>query len=142
VPVTDSYDALRRSIERALATDLPQGPISELADSIDRELLEQARKGELTLAYLRLLAVAGYVVVALWTVVNPESVGSPTFPLGDALLGIVWAAGASALALALRRGWYRLWLRHIVPAADAVMIWATFLLMSTSPESYSGTIFG
>jgi signal transduction histidine kinase len=131
VPPTDSYDALRRSIERALQADLPHGPVTELADSIDRELIDQARKGELTLGYLRLLAVAGYVVVAIWTMVSPESVGSPPFPLGDALLGAVWAAGAIALVLALRRGWYRLWLRHVVPAADAAMIWATFLLTWT-----------
>jgi signal transduction histidine kinase len=128
MPITDSYDALRRSIERALQTDLPRGPIAELADSIDRELLEQARKGELTLGYLRLLAVAGYVVVAIQAIVSPGSAASPAVPIGEALLGGVWAAGAIALVLALRRGWYRLWLRHIVPAADALMIWATFLL--------------
>jgi signal transduction histidine kinase len=128
MPPTDSYDALRQSIERTLQTDLPRGPVAELADSIDRELLEQARKGELTLGYLRLLAVAGYVVVAIQTIVRPANLESSAFPVAEALLGGMWAAGAIALVLALRRGWYRLWLRHIVPAADALMIWATFLL--------------
>lgn len=131
MPITNSYDALRRSIERALQTDLPQGAVAGLADSIDRELLEQARRGELTLAYLRLIAIAGYLVVALWTLVRPESLESPAFAIGDLLLGAVWASAAVTLTIALRRGWYRLWLRHIVPAADALMIWATFLLTWT-----------
>ena len=128
---TDSYDALRRSIERALQTDLPQGAVEGLADSIDRELLEQARRGELTLAYLRLIAVGGYLIVALWTFFSPQSLGSLTLAAGDLLLASMWATGAAALTFGLRRGWYRLWLRHIVPAADALMIWATFLLTWT-----------
>src|SRR5687767_12873199 len=122
-PATDSYDALRRSIERALQTDLPEGPAAELAVSIDRTLLEEARNGELTLAYLRLLAVAAYVVVALWTFISPESRGGLGYSVGDALLGVAWGGGAVSLVVALRRGWYRLWLRHVVPAADAAMIW-------------------
>ena len=128
MPPTDSYDALRQSIERALATDLPQGPVAELAISIDHALLEEARTGELALAYLRLVAVAAYLLVAAWMSASPESGGLSGAPVGEALLGVVWAGGAVALTLALRRGWYRLWLRHVVPAADAAVIWSTFLV--------------
>src|SRR5918997_1067808 len=127
----DSYDALRRSIERALATDLPHGAVAEMATSIDHALLEEARSGELTLAYLRVLAVGAYVGVAMWTFVNPESMGLAGYPAREALLALVWGGGTVALALALRGGWYRLWLRHVVPAADAAMIWSTFLLAWT-----------
>jgi signal transduction histidine kinase len=131
VPTTDSYDALRRSIERALQTDLPQGPVAELAASVDHALLEEARTGELTLAYLRLVAVAAYLVVAIWGFIGPEIHGPLGYHMGDALLGVVWGAGAITLTLALRRGWYRLWLRHVVPPADAAMIWIGFLLAWT-----------
>jgi signal transduction histidine kinase len=126
-PATDSYDALRRSIERALQTDLPEGPVAELAASIDHALLEEARSGELTLAYLRLLAVGAYLAVALWAFVAPERAAAWPY----ALLGLAWSGGAVALVVALRRGWYRLWLRHVVPAADAAIIWLTFLLLWT-----------
>ena len=127
---TDSHDALRRSIERALRADLPQGPVAELADSIDRTLLEDARTGELTIAHLRLVAVVAYVIVAAWTLFNPGRGGALGYPVATFLLGVVWAGGAVALTLALRRGWYRLWLRHVAPAADAAMIWGSFLLVS------------
>jgi signal transduction histidine kinase len=137
VSATDSYDALRRSIERALRADLPQGPVAELADSIDHTLLEEARTGELTLSYLRLLVVAAYVVVAIWTFISPGSPQAFGYPMGHVLLGVVWGAGAVALAVTLRRGWYRLWLRHIIPAADAAMIWVSFLLTWPRSESAS-----
>jgi hypothetical protein len=97
-PLTDSYDALRRSIEKALKSDLPQGPLAELAASIDHALLEEARSGELTLAYLRLLAVAAYVVVAVWAFVSPESVGAGGYRLSEAALGVVWGSAAAKRA--------------------------------------------
>jgi signal transduction histidine kinase len=131
VSATDSYDALRRSIERALQSDLPQGPVAELTDSIDRALLEEARTGELTLAYLRLLAVVAYVMAAVWAFLSAERAGAAPYPVAGALLGVAWGAGALSLTLALRRGWYRLWLRHAVPAADAAVIWLGFVLAWT-----------
>ena len=127
----DSYDALRRSIERALRADLPQTPVAELAHAIDQSLLEEARTGELMLAYLRLLAVGTYLAVVVWTAASSARLEPLGNPVGAAGIGIVWGMGAAGLLLALRRGWYRFWLRHAVPAADAAMIWVTFVLIWT-----------
>ena len=129
----DSYDLLAQSIERVIRGDLPP-PASpqQLASSIDRIMAEEARAGELRLAQLRLVVVAAFAATTLGTVAGMATgetagatAGAATLTAGVATL---WLAVSAALALALRRGWYRRWVPHVMPAFDAAMVAAGFLV--------------
>ena len=125
----DSYDRLAASIERVLRTDLePPESSAHLVGSIDRVMLAEAHAGELRLAYLRALVVAPYLGITVWAVLRraPGVSSSPLIPAS--VLGLVWLAGATALVIALQRGWYGRWLPHAAPLVDAAMILAGFVL--------------
>ena len=127
----DSYDALAASIERNLRTDIaPPGSATHLAGSIDRIMRDEATAGERQLASLRLVVVAGFVVVTAAMLASAASAGrAGALAAGAPLaLGIAWLAASGALVMALRRGWYRRWLPHVVPFVDAVMILVAFVL--------------
>ena len=128
----DSYDALAASIERALRSDIaPPGSATHLAGSIDRIMRDEATAGELRLGYLRLVVVAPFVVATGAMLVGAAagsgfsaamvSAGAPVS------LGIAWLVASIALVVALRRGWYRRWLPHVVPIVDATIILAGFV---------------
>jgi signal transduction histidine kinase len=136
MPVQDSYDALAASIERALRSDLePPGSAAHLAGSIDRIMLEQARNGELRLAYLRLIVLTPYVLICAAPLVV-RAVGAPSpLCIASALSSIAWLGGALLLVVALRAGWYRRWIPHVVPTADAVLLLASFVLLWRSEGS-------
>jgi len=128
MPALNSYEALAESIERALRTDLaPPGSAAHLAGSIDRIMLAEARAGELRLAYLRVVVVAPYVAIAASALLRRDAADSLLGLVAPALLSAAWLAGAVALVLALRRGWYRRWVPHATPIVDAGMILASAL---------------
>ena len=128
----DSYDALAASIERVLRTDLaPPGSATQLAGSIDRIMRDEATAGELRLGYLRLVVVAPLVVATGAMLVSAASNSAPRatgiYAGMPVSLGIAWLAASAALVLALRRGWYRRWLPHVVPVVDALVILVGFV---------------
>jgi signal transduction histidine kinase len=123
----DSYDLLAKSIERVIRSDLPP-PASEaeLAQSIDRIMLDEARAASERIAWLRVAIVAPLLPMALVEVATERRVAAgagatPAATLSAAALA-TWLAAALVLALVLKRGWYRRWVPHVVPAADALMI--------------------
>ena len=125
----DSYEALAASIERVLRTDLAGPNIStHLAGSIDRIMLEEARAAELRLAWVRLVVIAPYVLLTLWALFLPGARGAHGSLIPAAVLAIVWLSAAGALVVALRRGWYRHWVPHLMPVLYAVTILGGFIL--------------
>jgi len=131
----DSYDALAASIERALRPDLaPQGSATHLVGAIDRVMHDEARGGELRLAYLRLLVVVPLVALTAL----PLLTGRASISDGDAVLPLLlatgWLAASAALISALRRGWYGRWVTHAAPVIDAVMILATLVATWGMPQ--------
>jgi signal transduction histidine kinase len=124
----DSYDALARSIERALRSDLePPGSATHLAGAIDRIMLGEASSGELRLGYLRLLVVMPYVALTALPLLRGRASVSDAEPVVALLLATAWLAAAGALVAALRRGWYRRWVAHAAPVGDALLILASLL---------------
>jgi signal transduction histidine kinase len=119
--IKDSYLHLVHSIEKGLRADLPAAEAEDLVASIDRALLGEARLGELVLASVR-VAVAAIALVFCAELLATDRF----FPFASALpvllLPVGWGVWSTALLVALRRGWYRLWLRYVIPAADAVLI--------------------
>ncbi len=127
----DSYDALAASIERVLRTDLaPPGSATQLAASIDRIMRDEATAGELRLGYLRLVVVAPFVVATgamLGAAASGNGFAAALTSAGAPVsIGIAWLVSSAALVVALRRGWYRRWLPHVVPIVDAIVILAGF----------------
>ena len=123
----DSYGQLAASIERVLRSDLePPESSAHLVGSIDRIMFDEARAGELRLAYLRAVVVAPYLVITVWALLRRGG-DVPAAPLLPAIiLGAAWLTGALMLVAALRRGWYGPWLSHATPLVDGAMILAGF----------------
>src|SRR5690348_14948855 len=119
MPATDSYDILAASIERALRSGIPVGTDDGLPEAIQRALLEEARRGELSIAAFRIPVVL--VSGALAAIIAASPSRSTTPWLGEAALAAAWALCAIGLLVALRRGWYRLWLRYAVPIGDTAL---------------------
>jgi signal transduction histidine kinase len=129
----DSQHALALSIARAVQLELPvQDSADAITGSVEQALQTEAIGNERTLAYLRVgfLGVFAAASMAAWLV--PELANLSSVPLAS--LGVVslWVGAAVALLLALRQGWYRSWLRRMVPAMDAVMIATIFTVFELS----------
>ena len=120
MPIQDSYLHLIESIEKRLRADLPVADSDDLSVSIERALFAEARVGELTLASLRLVVVVISLAFSL-ALLAGVGIASAT-RLSVVAASLLWGAWAVVLVLALRRGWYRLWLRYAVPAGEALSI--------------------
>lgn len=131
--VYDSRRLLAASIERSLRSHMPAGAAREdLAAAIDRALLAEARRNELTLAYLRAVTAVSFTALYLIAFAWPGSAGLQSFPAFATLVTAVWSVVAGALVLILRRGWYQPWIRQLLPAADAAIVLIIFLLFNAS----------
>jgi signal transduction histidine kinase len=129
IPMHDSRQRLAASIERSLRSHMPAGASREdLAAAIERTLLAEARRSELTLARLRAATALAFTVLYLGAHFWPSAAGLRTFPAAAALFTGLWTIGAGLLLRTLRRGWYRPWVRHVLPAADGVVVLIIFLL--------------
>jgi signal transduction histidine kinase len=124
----DSYDALARSIERALRSDLePSGSATHLAGAIDRVMLGEASSGELRLGHLRLLVAVPYAALTALPLLRENASIRDGVSVVPLLLATIWLAAAGALVAALRRGWYRRWVTHAAPVIDAALILLSLL---------------
>lgn len=129
IPTHDSRQRLAASIERSLRSHMPAGASREdLAAAIERTLLTEARRSELTLARLRAATALAFTVLYLGAHIWPNAAGLRTFPAAAALFTGLWTIGAAFLLRTFRRGWYRPWVRHVLPAADGLVVLIIFLL--------------
>ena len=127
----DSYAALALSIERTVRAELaPQAAPHELAPSIDRTLLVEARGRELHLSYLRAGVIGSYLLIASGRLLVDAGGGARTARVGAVVLGAISLAIAVAMAARLRRGWCPQWLGFAAPAFDGSMIWGGFVIAS------------
>src|ERR1700681_1289355 len=121
----DSYARLAESIDRVIRSrDTAPTSEEQLEGAIDRIMLEEARAGELRLAYLRVIVVAPLVVLTLWTLVRDGTRGVLAVQLVPAIASVAWLGIAVALLVALRRGWYERWVPHVTPIVNGAMILA------------------
>ena len=124
----DSYDLLAESIERVIRSDLrPPTSGEHLAGSIDRIMLDETRAGALRLAWLRVLLIVPTIGMSFVALARRTAVDALAAVLVPALVSLAWLAAAVALVLALRSGWYRRWLPHVMPVIDALAIAGIFL---------------
>jgi signal transduction histidine kinase len=115
----DSLDALRTSLTARLGRELPgRESTDDFAPVVGRLLLDEARENERRIAALRLTLSLVYLALAAMT---PAMTGA-RLSFATLLAAEAWALISALLYLALRRGWYRTWLRRAAPAADAIVI--------------------
>jgi class 3 adenylate cyclase len=111
-----------------------------LAASIERAVLDQARRNELIAAYVR--------VAALWLGASMSwlaSVVRPDIPFAQhgrvAIFATTYFVYSAALVVLLRRGWYRPFLRAAIPFLDALFTAIVFIncYHVFGPELYART---
>ena len=131
IPAASSRQMLAASIERVLRSEMPtRGSPTELAASIDALLLREAWHNELALAYLRVVTAVAFTALYLAAHLWPSSAGFASDPLNAGLFSGLWSVATIGLLFALRRGWYRPWLRLALPAADAMVIVVVVVLLN------------
>ena len=121
--VLNSRVALAAEIAESVRNELrAKNAVENLSVAIEKSLLDEARRAELKLAYLRVAAAGafalfllGRLLVSKITPIAPPTIGSMAATLG-------WMTFAAAVLLLLRRDWYRTWLRRAFPIADASLL--------------------
>jgi signal transduction histidine kinase len=121
----NSRQALAAEITESLRRELhARTSLEKLAATIETTLLDEARRAELRLAYLRAAAAGAFLTVILILVVA-SGVTSASRPSSGAIAAVLsWALFSATVLVALRRGWYRAWLRRGIPAADSALLLA------------------
>ncbi len=121
--VLDSRAILAAEIADSVRRELrAKQSAAQLGATIEKSLLEEARRAELKLAYLRGAAAGAFSLFVLGRVglskispVAPPTIGSLAAALG-------WMTFAAAALALLRRDWYKPWLRRAFPIADATLL--------------------
>ena len=131
-----SRESLALSIAREVRSRLPaSGSMPGLDASIESSIRNQAIRNELSLSYVRAVAVAAVALVSLASWLQPALTAGVSLP--GSIVGIFVLAAVSSIGLvvALRRGWYHRIIRLIVPAADALLIGLPALVFAaTAPR--------
>ena len=121
--VLDSRQALASEIAEAVRGQLKAKQTAEsLSAAIEKNLVEEARRAELKLAYLRVAAAGAFAVFVLGRLVLSKvtAIAPPT--IGSLAASLVWMTFAAAVLGILRRDWYKAWLRRAIPIADATLL--------------------
>jgi class 3 adenylate cyclase len=102
-----------------------QSAHADIAASVDRTLKDEARRSELMLAWVRAVALGPVFLLNTFLYFFPQQGGFSHANLLLPILPLGWVAASLVLMAGLRRGFYRPWMRTVVPVTDAVLIWAT-----------------
>jgi len=128
----DSQQDLAASIARAVQLGLPGKDVEAgLPEFVQETLVAEARRSELSLAYLRIAFLLPLALLNFLVYVPGSPLHVAEYPAGNELVALAWLAAATALLQSLRRGWYRRWLRSVVPGVDAIMIVIAFALLAS-----------
>lgn len=121
----NSRQALAAEIVESLQRELQaRTSLEKLGATIETTLLDEARRAELRLAYLRAAAAGAFLIFVVLTVVESRITSVPRPSSGAVAAVLSWAIFAAAILIALRGGWYRAWLRRGIPIADAALLLA------------------
>jgi class 3 adenylate cyclase len=115
------------------------GAREEIAAAVERTLLEEARRNELTVAYVRAVTLFLVMLLDVFAYHYPMiAVQLPEHSITIPLLSGGWFAVALGIAVALRRGRYRPELRIALPLTDGLLIFLLFanFLRTMGPEHF------
>jgi signal transduction histidine kinase len=135
----DSRQALAAEIAETVRAGLNAKHAAEnLRATIETNLLEEARRSELKLAYLRVAAagvfavfVLGRLLLSKFATVAPPTIGSLAAALG-------WMTFAAAVLGILRKDWYKSWMRRAFPIADALLLVGGLGLSRIGADPFAG----
>lgn len=96
--------------------------VLEIGASVERTLLQEARRNELKLAYVRVVALALTTVLNSIAHMYPAMIKLLHYSLANALVSAFWFLVSVLLVIVLHRGWYRPWLRTGAPFLDGFLI--------------------
>ena len=136
----DSRQALAAEIAETVRAGLQAKHAEEnLSVTIEKNLIEEARRSELKLAYLRVAGAAAFAVFVLGGFVLGKlgSVVPPSAGTMAAALG--WMTYAAAVLGILRKEWYRSWMRKAFPIADASLLLAALGLSRFGADPFAST---
>lgn len=118
---------------------MPGGAREEIAASVERTLLEEARRNELTVAHVRVVTLL-LVNLLDWVAYRfpRAALQLDHHTLSVPILSGTWFLVALGIALALRRGHYRPALRLALPLMDGVLIFLLFanFIRAFGPEHF------
>jgi signal transduction histidine kinase len=135
----DSRQALAAEIAETVRAGLQaKHAAANLSETIEKNLLDEARRSELKLAYLRVAGagvfavfVLGRLLLSKFTTATPPTIGSLAAALG-------WMTFAAAVLGILRKEWYKHWMRRAFPIADATLLVAGLGLSRIGADPFAG----
>lgn len=135
----DSRQALAAEIAESVQTALRAKQSGEhLSATIEKTLLEEARRAELKLAYLRVVAAGAFSVFVLARLLLSRIMSIPAPTMGSLAVSLGWMTFAAAVLVVLRRDWYKPWLRRAFPIADAVLLVAGLGISRIGADPFAG----
>ncbi|HEU4749147.1 MAG TPA: ATP-binding protein [Gemmatimonadaceae bacterium] len=119
----DSRQALAAEIAETVRAGLQAKHAAEnLSVTIEKSLLEEARRAELKLAYLRLAGAGVFAVFVLGQFLLSKVADATPPAIGGFAAALGWMTYAAAVLGVLRKEWYQPWMRKAFPAADAFLL--------------------
>jgi len=95
----------------------------QIERAIEQSLLDEARRAELKLAFLRVGAAGMFSVFVFTRLVIADVTGRFAPPtLGSLGAALLWITYAASILMLLRKDWYRPWVRRAFPIADATLL--------------------
>ena len=134
----DSRAALASEIADAVRGQLhAKHSAEQLSVTIEKSLLDEARRDELKLANLRVAAAGAFALFVLGRLglSKVASLSSPT--LGSLAAALAWTTYGAGVLAVLRRDWYRSWLRRAIPIADATLLLAGLGLSRVGSDPFA-----
>ena len=121
----NSRQALAAEITESLRRELSaRASLEKLGATIETTLVDEARRAELKLAYLRAAVAGAFLTFVILRILASRIASAPPPSNGAIAAVVMWALFAGGILVALRKGWYRSWLRRGIPIADAVLLLA------------------
>lgn len=119
----DSRQALAAEIAETVRAGLQAKHAAEnLGITIEKSLLEEARRSELKLAYLRLAGAGVFAVFVLGRFLLSKTTEVQAPSMGGFAAALGWMTYAAAVLGILRKEWYQPWMRRAFPIADAFLL--------------------
>ena len=135
----DSRQALAAEIAESVQLQLhAKQSAQNLSIAIERNLLEEARRAELKLAYLRVAAAGAFAVFVFARVLLSRITSVPEPTMGSLAASLGWMTFAAAVLVILRRDWYKPWLRRAIPIADATFLVAGLGISRIGSDPFAG----
>ncbi len=137
----DSRQALAAEIAESVQLALHAKQSGEhLSATVEKNLLEEARRAELKLAYLRVAAAGAFAVFVLGRLLLSRITSVPPPTMGSLAASLGWMTFAAAVLGLLRRDWYKPWLRRAFPIGDAVLLVAGLGVSRIGADPFAGPL--